>query len=75
MSAEARGAMRPHVRSPLPTPEQALAEPAPFPMATSATPLESSFTDWRKRLGRNLSRGSDKRWEPLTWVHATPDGK
>jgi len=32
-------------------------------------PCESGFPDWRDRLARNLSRRSDGRWEPLTFVH------
>ena len=31
------------------------------------------FPDWRERLIRNLSRRSDGRWDPLTWIHATND--
>ena len=34
---------------------------------TPAAPAESAFEDWRERLGRNLSRRSVGRWEPLTY--------
>lgn len=60
------------VRRRLPTaaPWEVAAEPAPFPATTSDMPIETFFADWRDRLTRNLSRRSDSRWEPLTWVHA-----
>ncbi|HXT14916.1 MAG TPA: hypothetical protein VN706_04760 [Gemmatimonadaceae bacterium] len=57
------------VRSPTATPAQVACEAAPFPVKTPANPIETLFPDWRQRLGRNLSRRSDSRWEPLTWVH------
>ena len=69
MSARDEGSPRPYVRSPLATPEETAAEPAPFPRTTSAEPLESAYADWRRRLTRNLSRRSTARWEPLTRTH------
>jgi hypothetical protein len=59
--------------SPVATPTQVAAEPAPFPSTTAAWPVETFFPDWRRRLIRNLSRRSDSRWDPLTWVHAAED--
>jgi hypothetical protein len=56
--------------SPVATPAQVAAEPAPFPSKTAAWPIETFFPDWRQRLIRNLSRRTDSRWDPLTWVHA-----
>ncbi len=58
------------MRSPIVTPEGIAAEPASFPSRTLAAPVETFFSDWRRRLNRNLSRRSDSRWEPLTRVHA-----
>lgn len=58
------------LRSPIATPQEVAAEPAPFPAATREAPVETSFADWRERLTRNLSRRSTGRWEPLTWVHS-----
>lgn len=60
-------------RSPVATPGQVASEPAPFPSKTAACPAETFYPDWRLRLTRNLSRRSDSRWEPLTWVHAEND--
>jgi len=57
-------------RSPVATPRQVAAEPPPFPAKTAACPLEAFYPDWRQRLTRNLSRRTDSRWDPLTWVHA-----
>lgn len=57
-------------RSPTATPQEISAEPDAFPVPTADTPNETFFPDWRRRLARNLSRRSDSRWEPLTWVHA-----
>ena len=65
MSAE----HRPFVRAPLATPAEVLNEPAAFPVTRAAAPLETCFSDWRRRLSRNLSRRSDGRWEPLTYVY------
>lgn len=64
---------RRYVRGPLATPEERAAGPAPFPIATAEMPLESAYPDWRRRLAGNLSRRSDSRWEPLTYVHARAD--
>ena len=64
-----QGSRRPFVRSPLATPEETAAEPAPFPTCSLETPYETGFVDWRLRLARNLSRRSDGRWEPLTRTH------
>lgn len=52
------------------TPAQRAAEPAPFPVTSATEPVEMAFTDWRERLTRNLASRSDRRWEPLTSVHA-----
>ena len=52
------------------TPQEVSAEPAAFPVPTAELSVETFFPDWRRRLARNLSRRSDSRWEPLTWVHA-----
>lgn len=56
-------------RQPTAWPEKVAAEPAPFPVKTVDLPIESFFSDWRRRLARNLARRSDARWEPLTWLH------
>lgn len=69
MSDDARGRRR-TVRSPIATPGEVAAEPAPFPAKSREAPVEAFFADWRERLTRNLSRRSTGRWEPLTWVHA-----
>jgi hypothetical protein len=61
------------VRSPVATPEEVAREPTPFPSKAADRPIETFFPDWRRRLNRNLSRRSDSRWDPLTWVHATED--
>lgn len=63
------------VRSPTATLAAVASEPAPFPPTTDATPVETFFPDWRRRLIRNLSRRNDSRWEPLTWVHAERESK
>lgn len=63
------GAHRPFVRTPLATPAELLDEPAPFPVTSRASPREAGFPDWRRRLSCNLSRRSDGRWTPLTYVH------
>jgi len=60
---------RSSVRGPLATPAETAHEPAPFPSTTNALPCETAFPDWRERLTRNLSRRSEARWEPLTFVH------
>ena len=69
MSEDARG-RRWTLRSPIATPEEVAAEPAPFAAKTPEAPGETFFADWRERLTRNLSRRSTGRWEPLTWVHS-----
>lgn len=56
------------VHGPLATPEAIAGEPIPFPSVTSEAPLETGFVDWRRRLTGNLSRRSDGRWSPLTWI-------
>lgn len=58
------------VRLPLATPEEVSREPAPFPSTTAALPSERGFLDWRRRLGCNLSRRGDGRWDALTYIHA-----
>jgi hypothetical protein len=57
------------IHGPLAAPEATANEPAPFPSTTSQEPCETGFADWRKRLTSNLSRRSDGRWTPLTWIH------
>jgi hypothetical protein len=73
VSARDEGSPRPYVRSPLATPEETAAEPAPFPKVSVEAPFESPFADWRGRLTRNLSRRSVGRWEPLTRTHGKED--
>ena len=63
---------RTFIRGPLATPAQLESEPKAFPAIQSDAPYESLFSDWRKRLTRNLSRRSDGRWEPLTEVLPSP---
>jgi hypothetical protein len=60
---------RHRIRGPLATAEAIANEPAPFPKMTTEAPFESVYADWRERLTANLSRRSDGRWEPLTWIH------
>jgi hypothetical protein len=60
---------RNQIRGPLATGEAIANEPAPFPKTTTEAPFESVYADWRERLTANLSRRSDGRWEPLTWIH------
>lgn len=60
---------RPFIRGPLATQAEIADEPAPFPSTTRALPCETAFQDWRSRLTRNLSRRSESRWDPLTFVH------
>ena len=64
---------RASVRSPTASQAEVADEPTPFPKTTLALPSETLFPDWRRRLLRNLSRRSDSRWEPLTWVHVPKD--
>jgi hypothetical protein len=66
-------ARRSSVRSPIATPDEVAREATPFPSKDDDRPIETFFPDWRRRLTRNLSRRSDSRWEPLTWVHAAKD--
>lgn len=73
MSAPKNSEHRSSVRSPVATPKEVANEPTPFPSKTAELPSESLFPDWRRRLLRNLSRRSDSRWEPLTWVHVPKD--
>ena len=67
-------APRSRIHEPLATPEAVGAEPPPFPKPTSEEPLESAFADWQRRLTSNLSRRSDGRWDPLTWIHGKEAG-
>jgi hypothetical protein len=69
MTGTATSDFRSFVRAPLATPAQLADEPAAFPSTSDATPRETLFQDWRARLTRNLSRRSEGRWEPLTYVH------
>ena len=73
MSAPKKSEHRKSVRSPVATPQEVANEPTPFPATTVELPSESLFPDWRRRLMRNLSRRSDSRWEPLTWIHVPKD--
>jgi len=70
VSAMSDTADRSRTRSPTASPEAVAAETPPFPATSVDLPIESFFSDWRRRLTRNLSAPSDSRWEPLTWVHA-----
>jgi hypothetical protein len=63
------GEHRPFVRVPLATPAELADEPSAFPATNLKAPLETGFSDWRRLLSRNLSRRSDGRWDPLTYVH------
>jgi hypothetical protein len=58
-----------NLRGPLAAADVIANEPAPFPKTTTEAPFESVYVDWRERLTANLSRRSDGRWEPLTWIH------
>ena len=69
MSDDPRDAHRRFVRGPLATPSEIASEDPAYPVTDAARPSEWSFSDWRERLARNLSRRSDGRWEPLTYVH------
>jgi hypothetical protein len=64
-----QGSHRPFTRVPLATSAEVAGEPPPFPSMTTALPCETAFVDWRERLTRNLTRRSDGRWDPLTFVH------
>jgi len=62
---------RPNLHGPLATPDAIARGPVPFPATSVDAPLETGFTDWRRRLTGNLSRRSDGRWTPLTWTHTS----
>ena len=64
-----QGSHRPFTRVPLATSAEVAGEPPPFPSTTTMVPRETAFVDWRERLTRNLTRRSDGRWDPLTFVH------
>lgn len=66
---DAREARRPFIRAPLATPLEIAGQDPAYPATDPAHPDESLFADWRQRLARNLSRRSDGRWDPLTYVH------
>ena len=72
MTDESRDARRSFIRSPLATPLEVARQSPAYPCTDAARPEESLFSDWRKRLARNLSRRSDGRWDPLTYVHEAP---
>jgi len=69
MSDESRDTRQSFMRAPLATPVEVAHQDAAYPSTDAARPEESLFSDWRKRLARNLSRRSDGRWDPLTYVH------
>ena len=69
---DAHEARRPFIRGPLATPLEIAAQARAYPSTTPAHPHESLHADWRRRLARNLSRRSDGRWDPLTYVHDAP---
>jgi hypothetical protein len=60
------------IRQPLASAAAVAIEPAAFPHVTAEMPYEYSYDDWRARLEGNLSRRSDGRWDPLTYVAAAP---
>lgn len=67
------GVHRPFVRGPLATGSEIARQDPAYPVPDAQRPDESLFADWRKRLVRNLSRRSDGRWDPLTYIHARRD--
>lgn len=69
MSDESPGTRRSFIRAPLATPLEVSRHGTAYPSTDAALPEESLFPDWRERLARNLSRRSDGRWDPLTYVH------
>ena len=69
MNDEPRDTHRSFIRAPLATPLEVAGQDPAYPSTDAARPEESLFPDWRKRLARNLSRRSDGRWDPLTYVH------
>lgn len=74
MNDDPRDARRSFIRAPLATPLEIASQDSSYPRTDAARPNESLFPDWRQRLARNLSRRSDGRWDPLTYVHdASPD--
>lgn len=64
-----RDAHRSLIRGPLATPSEVAKQDPAYPATGAQWPNESLFADWRERLARNLSRRSDGRWDPLTYVH------
>jgi hypothetical protein len=69
MSDDSLDTRRSFIRAPLATPLEVARQSPAYPSTDAARPHESLFSDWRKRLARNLSRRSDGRWDPLTYVH------
>ncbi|HXT17493.1 MAG TPA: hypothetical protein VN706_17765 [Gemmatimonadaceae bacterium] len=69
MSGDPRDAQRSFIRAPLATPSEIAKQDPAYPATDATQPNESLFADWRQRLARNLSRRSDGRWDPLTYVH------
>lgn len=69
MTDESRDTRRSFIRVPLATPLEVARQGLAYPSTDAARPEESLFADWRERLARNLSRRSDGRWDPLTYVH------
>jgi hypothetical protein len=69
MSDEPRDSHLLYIRGPLETPSEIARQDPAYPDTDVARPDESLFADWRTRLARNLSRRSDGRWDPLTFVH------
>ena len=72
MTTESPGLRSLLIRQPRATAAAVAAEPPPFPRVTAAMPHEYLYDDWRERLERNLSRRSDGRWDPLTYIGAAP---
>ncbi|HTJ21808.1 MAG TPA: hypothetical protein VL383_05405 [Gemmatimonadaceae bacterium] len=72
MSDDPRDTHRSSMRRPLATPTEIAHQDPAYPSRDVARPSESFYADWRERLARNLSRRSDGRWEPLTYVHGAP---
>ena len=68
-TGDPREAHRTFIRNPLATPLEIASQDPAYPSTDAARPNESMFVDWRERLARNLSRRSDGRWDPLTYVH------
>lgn len=72
MSDDSLETRRSFIRSPLATPLEVARQSPAYPSTDAARSEESLFSDWRQRLARNLSRRSDGRWDPLTYVHEAP---